>query len=98
VAGAEALGATPNAAGCPLITDGDGQTLFNGTEAKLAEGPQNGAGHAPCNGTTTNGTGTTADCFQNLNVMSIVLQIDKTLLNVGTNSVLSVWGSTNSPG
>jgi hypothetical protein len=45
---------------------------------------------APCSTTSP-------DCFISLNVMSIVLQIDRTLLNSGTNKVLSVWGSTNSP-
>jgi hypothetical protein len=35
------------------------------------------------------------DCFQNFNVMSIVMQVDKSLLNIGTNTILEVWGSTH---
>jgi hypothetical protein len=85
---------TPDAAGCPQIDDATGSAL----RMVLAEPARGALGNPPCNGTGTNGTGTTADCFANLNVMSIVLQIDKTLLNVGSNSLLSVWGSTNSPG
>lgn len=35
------------------------------------------------------------DCFKTFNVLAIVLQIDKTLFNSGTNTILSVWGSTH---
>ncbi len=35
------------------------------------------------------------DCFKTLNVLAIVLQVDKTLLNSGTNTTLAVWGSTH---
>lgn len=35
------------------------------------------------------------DCFINLNVLAIVLQVDKTLFNSGTNTTLAVWGSTH---
>lgn len=95
VAAVEAL-TTPNydATGvCPQI--GATSTVLQG---KLSEGPQEALGHAPCNGTGTNGTGTTADCFVNLNVMSIVIQVKKSALNIGSNTLLGVWGSTNSPG
>lgn len=37
------------------------------------------------------------DCFAGLNVLAIVLQVDKSLLNDGTNTVVSVWGSTHIP-
>jgi hypothetical protein len=83
-----------NSGVCLKLDDATGTAM----RGKLSEGPQGGGGHAPCNGTGTDGTGTTADCFANLNVMSIVIQIKKSALNVGSNSVLSVWGSTNTPG
>lgn len=35
------------------------------------------------------------DCFKTFNVRAIVLQIDKTLFNSGTNTIVSVWGSTH---
>ena len=35
------------------------------------------------------------DCFAGLNVMAIVLQVDKTLLNSGANTITSVWASTH---
>jgi hypothetical protein len=38
---------------------------------------------------------TEIDCFKAFNVMAIVLQVDKTLVNSGTNTVVSVWGSTH---
>lgn len=47
------------------------------------------------------GTGTPAcsiseiDCFKTFNVMAIVLQVDKSLVNSGTNTIVSVWGSTH---
>jgi hypothetical protein len=78
-------GLTADAAGCPNLLPATAATL----RGLLQEGPQ-AAAAAPC--PTTN-----ADCFANLNVMSIVLQVDKSLLNVGANNVLSVWASTHSP-
>jgi hypothetical protein len=81
---AEAGGALPplDAAGCPPLGAGAGPIA-----AKLGEGPQATAA-APC--PTDN-----ADCFVNLNVKAIVVQVDKSLLNDGSNFVLSVWGSTH---
>jgi hypothetical protein len=35
------------------------------------------------------------DCFKNFNVRAIVVEVDKTLLNQGTNTLLSVWASTH---
>lgn len=37
----------------------------------------------------------TADCFAALNVMAIVVQVDASLVNSGTNTFLAVWGSTH---
>jgi hypothetical protein len=36
-----------------------------------------------------------ADCFLQFNVMAIVVQIDKTELNQGSNHLVSVWASTH---
>lgn len=71
-------------AGCPTIDANTGGVL----RAKLTEGPQGAATHAPCSGSSSN-------CFQDLDVLAIVVQVDKTLLNEGTNKVLAVWGSTH---
>lgn len=76
-------GLTFNAAGCPTIDNNTGAAL----RGLLQEGAQTTAG-APCSTTS-------ADCFAALNVKVILLQIDKKLLNVGTNTVLGVWASTN---
>lgn len=35
------------------------------------------------------------DTFAGLNVLSIVVQVDKALVSDATNSIVSVWGSTN---
>jgi hypothetical protein len=71
------------AAGCPHISAPMG--------AQLRGALQQGAGataHAPCGSAD-------ADCFANFDVMAIVLQVDKTLLNDGTNKTLGVWASTH---
>jgi hypothetical protein len=36
-----------------------------------------------------------ADCFLQFNVMAIVVQIDKTELNQGSNHLVSVWASSH---
>lgn len=35
------------------------------------------------------------DAFAGKNVMAIVVQVDKSLVNVGTNTAVAVWGSTH---
>jgi hypothetical protein len=75
---------TTDGAGCPTI-DANTAAVLRG---KLTEGPQGAATHAPCSGSSAN-------CFADLNVMAIVVQVDKTLLNEGTNKVLAVWASTH---
>lgn len=35
------------------------------------------------------------DCFETLNVMGIVVQLDKTLINSGANTFVGVWASTH---
>jgi hypothetical protein len=74
-----------NVAGCPLIPPANG----SGLRAVLDEpAVGSGATHAPCSGSS-------ADCFIDLDVMAIVVQVDKTLLNQGTNKLIGVWGSTH---
>ncbi|MGE5185112.1 MAG: DUF4331 family protein [Acidobacteriota bacterium] len=78
-----------------LDTDGDGcPDALPGAEgsalrSQLQEGPTGVNAHPPCNGTDQ-------DCFLHFDVQSIVLQIDKTLLNTGSHSILGVWASTHS--
>jgi hypothetical protein len=71
-------------AGCPQLSALQGA----GLRAQLAEGPRGSNTHPPCSGSSSN-------CFEDLNVLAIVVQVDKTLLNEGTNKVLAVWGSTH---
>lgn len=40
-------------------------------------------------------TGSATDAFLTSNVMAIVVQIDKALVNTGTNTTIAVWGSTH---
>lgn len=78
------LDALKDAAGCPNISGVPGAP--EQLQAYLGEGSGSGSGAHLCAG---------GDCFAKLNVQAIVLQIDKTLLNDGSNIVLSVWGSTH---
>lgn len=82
---------TPDAAGCP--------TNINATTSALLVNKlkQNGAGGAPADDFGKNGLSPLppgAGGMTNGNVLAIVVQIDKTLLNTGGN-ILSVWASTN---
>lgn len=74
----------PDGAGCPTLDAATAGFL----RGKLTEGPQGAGTHVPCSGSSAN-------CFADLNVMAIVVQVDKTLLNEGSNKVLAVWGSTH---
>jgi hypothetical protein len=38
---------------------------------------------------------TGSDDFATANVMSLVVQVDKSLVNTGTNTTVAVWGSTH---
>ena len=86
VEGAVAGGAITSAttAGCPHISAAMGA----GLRATLDEQARGSNTHAPCSGSNV-------DCFKALDVMAIVVQVDKTLLNQGTNKTLGVWGSTH---
>jgi hypothetical protein len=75
---------TTDAAGCPNLGAAQGSAL----RAMLSEGPRGNNTHVPCSGSSAN-------CFEDLDVMAIVVQVDLTLLNEGTNKVLAVWGSTH---
>ena len=71
-------------AGCPHLSAAQGSALRN-----LLQEPAQGANtHVPCNGSDV-------DCFKRLDVMAIVVQVDKTLLNQGTQTIVGVWGSTH---
>lgn len=89
-----------NAASCYAGTNTATETTVetNATlvRTKLAEAAQGSAGHAPCVGSGS-GAGGNRDCFIGFDVQAIVLQVDKSLLNIGSNTVLGVWASTNSP-
>jgi hypothetical protein len=81
-AGSAGMIGSADAAGCPPLT-GPQVTLLDGmltTTPAVAE--------APC------GSGA-IDCFAGFNVKTIVLQVDKSLLLNGTDSTISVWGSTH---
>jgi hypothetical protein len=69
-------------AGCPLVPPTTAAML----RAALSATP--GSAIAPC-------PAGVKDCFAAFNVKAIVLQIDKSLLNAGAQTVLTVWGSTH---
>ena len=71
--------------GCPLEASlGADKTVTLRNDLKAANYPA----AAPC-------PANTADCFAALNVMAIVVQVDASLVNSGTNTFLAVWGSTH---
>lgn len=76
---AAAPGLTFDPAGCPAIDMATSGVVVN----KLKTDPK-----------STPPGGAPKDFFANLNVLSIVIQVDKTLLNKG-GPLLAVWGSTN---
>lgn len=73
---------TTNAANCPDLTP----TNAGIVRSTLA---------APQATATTPCPANQADCFANLNVMALVVQVDKSLLNAPNNTILGVWGSTH---
>jgi hypothetical protein len=77
-------GLMTDGAGCPTIDAATAGLL----RSKLTEGPRGAMTHAPCSGSSAN-------CFQDLDVLAIVVQVDKTLLNEGSNKIVAVWGSTH---
>lgn len=73
---------TTNAANCPAISSTNASIV----SATLAAAQTTGTTPCPAN---------QADCFANLNVMALVVQVDKSLVNAPNNTILSVWGSTH---
>ncbi len=78
---------TTNAFGCPNAGAASGDPTFTSLRTKLST-LQVGVGVPACSPTEI-------DCFKAFNVLAIVLQVDKTLVNSGTNTIVSVWGSTH---
>jgi uncharacterized protein DUF4331 len=77
---------TFDGAGCPNnVQNATTQTLRMTLKTPMAPA-------GPC---ATTGSATTGDCFANANVMAVVVQLDKSLVNTGSNTTVSVWGSTH---
>ena len=79
---------TVNAFGCPNGGAAGGDATFTGLRTALSTLQTTGTGVPACSTTEI-------DCFKAFNVLAIVLQVDKTLVNSGTNTVVSVWGTTH---
>jgi hypothetical protein len=77
---------TTNAFGCVNGGVADVDATFAAARNKLSTLSTTPA--APCNMTEI-------DCFKPLNVMAIVVQVDKTLVNEGSNTILAIWGATH---
>lgn len=74
-----------NAANCPTLTKDQADTL---SEHFTTQQPSDPTAVPVC-------PGDTPDCFAALNVLGIVVQLDKTLVNAGTNTLIGVWASTH---
>jgi len=84
VAAVEAANPPLTATGCPDLTTSPGTpTTIRGL---LTTPPPSQVG--PC-------AAGQADCFEDFNVMAIVVQVEKDELIDSSNKVLSVWGSTH---
>lgn len=79
---------TVNQFGCPNGGPAGVDATFAFLRTTLSTLQTTGAGVPACSTTEI-------DCFKNFNVLAIVLQVDKTLVNSGTNNIVSVWGSTH---
>jgi len=79
----KSLGALP--AGCPTLDSATAMELQNDLTKQQASDPD---AIPVC-------PGDNLDCFAKLNVLGIVVQIDKSLLNSGSNTLLGVWASTH---
>lgn len=73
---------TTDAAGCPALTTAQATAL----RGAIGSTVNTGSGFCP---------GGQVDCFLNLNVMAIVIQIDKGLVLSGSDTLVSVWASTH---
>jgi hypothetical protein len=79
-------GLPKNAQGCPILTTAPMGGQAGTLQAMLTTPRTPGQGGCPAG---------QIDCFANFNVNAIVLQVDKSLLNSGTQTLTSVWGSTH---
>ena len=70
-----------DAAGCPNLSTQDAAMIFGLLDDQIASQPQCAA--------------TGKDCFANLNVKIILVQLDKSLVNNGQNTAVGVWASTH---
>jgi len=77
-----------DAAGCPTSCPGDLDCSATAATLRNLLSAPAGANDAPCAPGAT-------DCFAALNIIGIVVQVDKTLVNAGTNTSIGVWGSTH---
>lgn len=79
----EPMGLPKDLAGCPnQLLDPEVNAILQ----ELAKVPSTAAAPCPPN---------VRDCFAALNVMAIVVQLDKGLVNLGENKYISVWASTH---
>ena len=85
---------TFDAAGCPTKC-GAADVTQCGTAAAAIRGLLSGQRPVPTPAPVPACPADNKDCFASLNVLAIVLQIDKTLFNTGSNTTLAVWGSTH---
>jgi len=90
---AAAKGAAANltfdAAGCPTSCGAaDATCTLTAQQLRQTLKAPAVAGDEPCAVTAT-------DCFATLNIIGIAVQVDKTLVNAGTNTALGVWGSSH---
>lgn len=77
---------TFNPQGCPNnLLDAETQAV---TALLTTQRPTVATAVPPC-------PATTPDCFAGLNVKGLVVQVDKTLINDGANTLIAVWGSTH---
>lgn len=77
------LGRMPDAAGCP---DGLTEIQVAGVRDELVKTPATTQAPCPPN---------VKDCFGALNVLAIVVQVDKGLVNTPDNKYIAVWASTH---
>lgn len=86
---------TPGA--CPGVLHTDAAGCLDQLDAVTAGGLRAAIANPP---STNNPAGTPCamgqvDCFKNFNVMAIVIQVDKTLVDQGSNTLVSAWASTH---
>ncbi|MBL0215900.1 MAG: DUF4331 family protein [Myxococcales bacterium] len=79
---------TFTADGCPNNLPSTGALSIATILGLLTTLQTTGAGSPACS--TTN-----IDCFAAFNVMALVVQVDKTLVNATGNTIVGVWGSTH---